>query len=179
MKTYIFIAASLDGYIARADGNIDWLMAATPPGDQHGYGEFIAQIDTIVMGRKTFETVLGFDDWPYDGKRVIILSRTLAAIPARLSGKAELHRGPVRELHGALAAGGCHGLYIDGGQTVQSFLRESLVDELTLTCIPILLGSGIPLFGALPDDLPLQHVATRVIADSLVQSSYTFKKPAR
>jgi dihydrofolate reductase len=179
MKTCIFIAASLDGYIARSDGSIDWLIAATPTGDQHGYNEFIAQIDTIVMGRKTFDTVLGFDGWPYEGKRVIVLSRTLESIPARLSGKAELHRGPVLELHAALAAGGCQGLYIDGGQTVQSFLREGLVDELTLTHIPILLGSGTPLFGALPHDLPLQHLCTRVIADSLVQSTYACRKPAR
>jgi dihydrofolate reductase len=178
MKTCIFIAASLDGYIARANGSIDWLIAATPPGDQHGYNEFIAEIDTIVMGRKTFETVLGFDGWPYEGKRVIVLSSTLEGIPARLAGKAELHRGPVRELHAALAAGGCKGLYIDGGQTVQSFLREGLVDELTLTHIPILLGSGTPLFGALPHDLPLRHQRTRVIADSLVQSSYAAGKSA-
>jgi dihydrofolate reductase len=178
MKTSIFIAASLDGYIARSDGRIDWLIAATPPGDEHGYNEFIADIDTIVMGRKTFETVLGFDGWPYEGKRVIVLSRSLAAIPDRLAGKAELHRGPVLQLHAELITVGCKGLYIDGGQTVQSFLREGLVDELTLTHIPILLGAGTPLFGALPHDLPLWHQRTRVIADSLVQSTYSCRKPA-
>jgi dihydrofolate reductase len=173
MKTSVFIASSLDGYIAREDGNLDWLMAATPVNDEHGFDAFMARIDVIVMGRYTFETVLGFDEWPYEGKRVVVLSRMLDEVPASLTGKVELHPGPVRLLYDALVAGGCKGLYVDGGQTVQSFLREALVDELTITTIPILLGSGIPLFGHTGHDILLRHLSTRRLPGGLVQDVYS------
>lgn len=173
MKTSVFIATSLDGFIARSDGSLDWLMEATPVDGDHGYEQFMAGIDVVVMGRNTFETVLGFDDWPYEGKRVVILSRTLNEIPRSLQGKVQLHRGPVRSLYDTLVGAGCQGLYIDGGLTVQSFLRENLVDELTITRIPVLLGDGLPLFGHLGRDLALRHISTRPLAGGLVQSTYT------
>jgi len=173
VKTSVFIASSLDGFIAREDGNLDWLMSRTPVDSDTGYDAFMAGIDVIVMGRYTFETVLGFDDWPYEGKRVVVLSRMLDEVPVTLAGKVTLHPGPVRALYDALAASGCQGLYVDGGQTVQSFLREDLVDELTITTIPVLLGRGIPLFGHTGHDIPLRHTGTRQLPGGLVQDSYT------
>lgn len=173
MKTSVFIACSLDGFIAREDGNLDWLMAHTPADGDNGYDAFMAGIDAIVMGRNTFETVLGFDEWPYEGKRVVVLSHSLGDIPASLQGKAQLHRGPALALHEMLEVKGCQGLYVDGGQTVQSFIRENLVDELTITTIPILLGSGIPLFGHVSRDVPLRLTGTRSLPGGLVQNTYT------
>jgi len=177
LKTSVFIATSMDGFIARSDGALDWLMAATPVDGDHGYDAFMASIDVIVMGRNTFETVLGFEDWPYDGKRVVILSRSLDEVPHSLAGKVQLHRGPANALYESLARAGCQGLYVDGGQTVQSFLREDLVDELTITRIPVLLGDGIPLFGHLGHDITLRHLSTRSLAGGLVQSVYTTRQP--
>ncbi|WP_342119352.1 dihydrofolate reductase family protein [Pseudoduganella sp. OTU4001] len=173
MKTCVFIASSLDGFIAREDGNLDWLMERTPASSDTGYDSFMAGIDVIVMGRYTFETVLGFDDWPYEGKRVVVLSRMLDEIPASLVDKVSVHPGPVRALYDSLASSGCQGLYVDGGQTVQSFIREDLVDELTITTIPILLGRGIPLFGHTGHDIPLRHTGTRQLPGGLVQDTYT------
>ncbi|WP_028104834.1 dihydrofolate reductase family protein [Pseudoduganella violaceinigra] len=172
MKTSVFIACSLDGFIAREDGNLDWLMSRTPVDGENGYDTFMAGIDVIVMGRNTFETVLGFEDWPYEGKRVVVLSRAMDDMPASLQGKVQLHRGPVRALYDSLAANGCRGLYVDGGLTVQSFIREDLVDELTVTTIPILLGAGIPLFGHTSRDIPLRLMGTRQLPGGLVQNTY-------
>jgi dihydrofolate reductase len=172
VKTSVFIASSLDGFIAREDGNLDWLVARTPVDGDSGYDAFMAGVDTVVMGRYTFETVLGFDDWPYEGKRVVVLSRMLAEVPASLADKVALHSGPVRALYDALQASGCQGLYVDGGQTVQSFLREDLVDELTITTIPVLLGRGIPLFGHTGHDIALRHTGTRQLPGGLVQDTY-------
>jgi dihydrofolate reductase len=173
MKISVFIATSTDGFIARPDGDLDWLVAATPPDDEHGYFAFMADIDTVVMGRNTFLTVLGFEEWPYEGKRVVILSRTLERIPETLLGKVQLHRGPVRALADLLASVGSQGVYVDGGQTVLSFLREDLVDELTITRIPILLGDGIPLFGHLGHDIALRPMRTRELSGGLLQTTYS------
>jgi dihydrofolate reductase len=148
-------------------------MARTPLDGDNGYDAFMAGIDVIVMGRYTFETVLGFDEWPYEGKRVVVLSRLLAEVPASLSDKVTLHCGPARALYDSLVAAGCQGLYVDGGQTVQTFLREDLVDEITITTIPILLGRGIPLFGHTGHDIPLRHTGNRSLPGGLVQDTYT------
>jgi dihydrofolate reductase len=173
MKISVFIATSTDGFIARPDGDLDWLVAATPPDDEHGYYDFMADIDTVVMGRNTLQTVLGFEEWPYEGKRVVILSRTLDHVPEGLQNKIQIHRGPVRALADVLASVGCQGVYVDGGQTVLSFLREDLVDELTITRVPILLGDGIPLFGHLGHDIALRHLRTRELSGGLLQTSYS------
>lgn len=183
MKTSVFIASSLDGFIAREDGNLDWLMARAPLDGDTGYDAFMSGIDVVVMGRHTFETVLGFGAWQYEGKRVVVLSRMLAEVPASLAGKVVLHPGPVRALYDALLASGCQGLYVDGGQTVQSFLREDLVDELTITTVPVLLGRGIPLFGHTGHDIALRHTGTRQLPGGLVQLTYAtrlfgFPQPA-
>jgi len=143
-----YIATSLDGFIARSNGDLDWLFNATTSTDDHGYAEYMNGIDTIVMGRNTYQTVLGFGEWPYPEKRVVVLSTTLSAdaIPSHLQDKLLLHPGPV--------AGSCsspspsmaaNNVYVDGGSVIQSFLAARLLDQITVTTIPILIGSGIPL----------------------------------
>lgn len=174
----VFIATSLDGFIARPDGGIDWLFHQPPtdPPEDHGYDAFVSRVDTLVMGRGSFEKVMTFEQWPYAGLRVIVLSRTLGELPADFRDKAELHRGSLEELRTKVQ--GSKGVYVDGGQVIQSFLRLGLIDEMTVTRLPVLLGSGLPLFGPLTGDQQSadqwwQHQDTRVFAGSgMVQSTY-------
>ena len=169
MKASVFIATSLDGFIARADGAIDWL----PPGDcePHGYDEFMATVDALVIGRKTFETVLTFDTWPYGAKPVFVLStNTLATVP--LGAVAERMSGDPADIVSQLAARGFRHIYVDGGVTIQRFLQAGLIQRLIITRIPVLIGEGIPLFGATQRDIALKHIATRQYACGLVQSEY-------
>ena len=172
MTNYVFIATSLDGYIATVDGGIDWLYAF-PNTDEtdYGYAEFMEGIDAVVMGRVTFEQVLTFGDWPYH-KPVFVLSRLLAELPRRLPKQVEIISGTPNDLNLRLVQRGLHYLYIDGGQTITSFLREDLVDEMIITKIPILLGRGIPLFGNFADSLRFVHNKTEVYSNSLVKSHY-------
>jgi dihydrofolate reductase len=170
MKASVFIATSLDGFIARPDGSLDWL-----PGDDvepHGYEEFIATIDALVIGRKTFDTVAGFPSWPYGTTPVIVLSSTLTDVSVPEGAVCEVMTGTPDEVVSRLAARGMNHLYIDGGITIQGFLEAGLIQRLTITRIPVLLGSGIPLFGALSHDIRCQHVATRFFPSGLVQSEY-------
>lgn len=174
IKFSVFIATSLDGFIARPNGDIDWLMAANNTGDpeDYGYAEFMNSVDCMVMGRNSFEKVLEFDEWPYEGKRAIVLSTTLTGIPAEAEGKAELYNGSVKDLAVRLQDEGIARVYVDGGVTIQSFLKEGLVSDLTITRIPVLIGSGLPLFGALDDDIVLEHQATNAYPSGLVTSIY-------
>jgi len=175
----VYIAASLDGYIAREDGALDWL----PQGDgkeDYGYGEFMSSIDALVMGRKTFETVLSFGEWPYPDIRVFVLSGTLrkSDVPDAVAEKIEILNGTPPEIVAELAKRGVQRAYLDGGATIQGFLRFGLIDDMTLTRVPVLLGRGIPLFGSLEKDISLRHVNTRAFPDGLVQSVYENKKDA-
>ena len=171
MTTSVFVGTSVDGFIARLDGDLGWLPADAEP---HGYDEFIASVDTIVMGRRTFETVLGFGGaWPYGRKRVVVLSRRPLDLSAVRGGVVEQMGGPPEEIAAKLAASGARHLYLDGGDTIQRFLRAGLVDRLVITRIPVLIGEGVPLFGSLPRDVRLRHVATRSFPSGLVQSEYT------
>ncbi|NJL99637.1 MAG: dihydrofolate reductase [Synechococcaceae cyanobacterium SM2_3_2] len=191
IRASVFIAISLDGFIARLDGSLDWLTDPLPTenaaagaspaeasskadAEDYGYGEFIATVDAIVMGKNTFLKVLTFPDWPYPDQRVIVLSTTLTAegIPEILRDKVELRSEPVGELGQSLANTGCRHLYVDGGQVIQSFLQAGLIDQITLTQIPILIGTGIPLFGPLPQDCRLRHLKTRSFATGFVQTTY-------
>ena len=169
MKASVFIGTSLDGFIARTNGDLDWL----PPGggEEHGYDAFMATVDALVIGRKTYETVLTFDAWPYGEKPVYVLStRTLA--PALPGAVVERLSGPPAEIVAQLAARGVGHVYVDGGITIQGFLQAGLIQRLIITRIPVLLGAGIPLFGALHQDIRLTHVGTRQYASGLVQSEY-------
>jgi dihydrofolate reductase len=169
MIASVFIGTSVDGFIARPDGSLGFL----PPGggEPHGYNEFFASVDALVIGRKTFETVLAFPQWPYGDKRVVVLSSQpldLSKVPATV----EQMQGSPREIIAQLEARGIRHVYVDGGVTVQRFLREGLIQRLIITRVPVLIGQGIPLFGPLPEDIQLEHVATQHYASGLVKTEY-------
>ena len=167
MSNIVFIATNLDGFIADQDGGVDWLHSI--PNLENldmGYADLIDRIDALVMGRKTFEKVCSFDcDWPYS-KPVFVLSNSMKSIPEGYEGKAEPIKGSLSEVMESLHQKGYKHLYIDGGVTVQSFLKEDLIHEMIITVIPILLGGGIPLFGELPEPIKFDHVKTKVFMDA-------------
>jgi dihydrofolate reductase len=177
IKCSVFIATSLDGFIARKDGAIDWLVSDQwASGDEdYGYKTFFAGIDTLVIGRKSYELVLGFPEWPYTGKKVVVLSTGTPSIPATLAAEVTVLSGTPAAIVQRLAERGTRHLYVDGGQTIQGFLRAGLIHELTITQIPILLGEGIPLFGPLDHDLRLEHLHTQAYANGFVQSKYQIR----
>lgn len=170
MTASIFVGTSLDGFIARRNGDLDFL----PPGggEPHGYNEFIATVDAIVIGRNTFEKVLTLGPWHYGNKRVVVLSSRPIDLTAVVGGMVEQMSGPPAEIVAKLAATGAHHLYVDGGVTIQQFLRAGLVQRLIITRVPVLIGDGIPLFGSLPRDIRLRHVATKHYPSGLVSSEY-------
>jgi dihydrofolate reductase len=175
-----FVGISLDGYLAKPDGGLDWMDA--PSGqeqtsdteDDHGYEAFAAGIDTFVWGRKTFEKVMTFDKWHHQGKRVVVLShRPLDLEPARARGATiEQLAGTPQEVATKLGSGGARHLYIDGGQTIQDFLRTGLLRRLIISRLPVLIGQGIPLFGLLDQDIHLCLVSSRTFPGGMVQSEY-------
>lgn len=171
----VFVGVSLDGFIARPNGDLDWLMGdGEGDGENHGYNEFIAGIDAIVMGRKTFEKVLSFDKWYYGKKRVVVLSRHFIdlSVAQDRGGIVELMAGTPAEIVSRLATSGARRLYVDGGITIQGFLRAGLIHRLIISRLPVLIGEGIGLFGALPHDIRLSHIATRTYPGGMVQSEY-------
>ena len=169
MQATVFIGTSVDGFIARTNGDLDFL----PPGggEPHGYEEFMGTVDALVIGRKTFETVLAFDRWPYGAKPVFVLS-TRQLAPAPIGAVVEHMSGDPAEITSRLDARGIRHVYVDGGVTIQRFLRAGLIQRLIITRVPVLIGDGIPLFGALPHDIQLRHIATRHYPSGLVQSEY-------
>jgi len=171
MTASVFIGTSLDGFIARPNGDLDFL----PPGggEPHGYDEFIASVDAIVIGRGTFETVLTMKPWPYGNKQVVVLSSRPVDFSTVVGGVVEQMAGPPAEIVSKLAASSAHHLYVDGGITIQRFLRAGLIQRLIITRVPVLIGQGIPLFGSLPHDIRLRHIATRTYASGLVSSEYS------
>ena len=170
MTVSVFVGTSVDGFIARPNGDLDFLPEGG--GEPHGYNEFIASVDAIVIGRKTFETVLTLGAWPYGDKRVVVLSSHPVDLSAARGGIVEQMGGLPAEIVSKLAASGAHHLYVDGGITIQRFLRAGLIDRLVITRVPVLIGDGIPLFGSLPHDIRLRHVVTRSYPSGLVQSEY-------
>jgi len=170
MRISVFVGTSVDGFIARPNGDLDWLPA--DGGEPHGYEEFIASVDALVIGRKSFEKVLTFDAWPYGDKRVVVLSTRPVDVSAVRGGVVEQMAGTPAEIVSRLAERGARHLYVDGGITIQRFLRAGLIDRLIVTRVPVLIGEGIPLFGTLPRDVRLRHVATRTYPSGLVSSEY-------
>jgi dihydrofolate reductase len=170
MTVSVFVGTSVDGFLARPNGDLDFLPAQG--GEPHGYDEFIATVDALVIGRKTFETVRAFPEWPYGDKRVVVLSSRPLDFSGVRGGVVEQMAGSPAEIVSKLAASGAHQLYVDGGITIQGFLRAGLVERLVITRVPVLIGAGIPLFGALPHDLRLRHVATQHYASGLVKTEY-------
>lgn len=169
----VYIATSLDGFIADTQRKLDWLESVpNPDGDDLGYAAFTQRVDALVMGRNTFETILGFGiDWPYQ-QPVFVLSTKLQVVPPALTGRVQLLSGSPTEILSEIHRQGYFRLYLDGGQTVQQFLQADLVDELILTVFPLLLGGGVPLFGALPNALHWELRSCSVLLDQLVQKHY-------
>jgi dihydrofolate reductase len=169
---YVYIAASLDGYIATRNGGLDWLHELPNlDNNDYGYADFISQIDAMVMGRHTYEKVRTFGDWPYK-KKVFVLSSVLKEVPEELVDRVEILSGSPGEIVNDIHSSGFKKLYIDGGITIQKFLENDLVDELIVTRIPILLGDGIPLFGKLDSPLRFTHKNTEIYQQGLIKSHY-------
>jgi dihydrofolate reductase len=169
MLVSVFVGTSVDGFIARRNGDLDFLPA--DGGEPHGYDEFIASVDTIVIGRKTFEKVLSFDSWAYGDKPVVVLSHRPLDLSG-VEGSVEQMAGSPVDITRSLAGRGLQHLYVDGGETIQEFLRARLVNRLTITRVPVLIGDGIPLFGPLPHDIVLRHLNTRQYPSGLVATAY-------
>lgn len=176
-KNSVFIGVSIDGYIADRNGGLEWLdMIPNKENSDMGYIEFTSDIDALVMGRTTFETVLGFDvDWPYE-KPVFVLSTTLEEIPESHQGKAFLVKGSLDEILSQIHNQGFHRLYIDGGTTIQNFLRADLIDKIVISTIPVLLGGGASLFSELPEHLEFELVETRTYLNQITQTHYKRKR---
>ncbi|MGD8455449.1 MAG: dihydrofolate reductase family protein [Anaerolineales bacterium] len=173
MKASVYIATSVDGFIARENGSVDWLsMGENNDGEDYGYQDFMDSIDALVMGRNTYERVLSFDDWPYGEKPVIVLTNQSLEIPVSIASTVSTLSAPPKEVIRQLAGRGYQHIYIDGGKTIQGFLRDGLIHTLIITKVPILIGSGVPLFGALPHDVMLRHLDTIQYENGLVQSKY-------
>ena len=178
MQVSVYIATSLDGFIARKDGDIDWLMAVPPAtdGSDYGFHAFYDSVDALVMGRNSFEKVTSFDEWPYPNKRVIVMSQSLIEIPTNYEDRIELSQESPIELYHRVEQEGLNRLYIDGGHLISSFLADGLVTDLNLTRIPILLGNGIPLFQSFEHDIALSLISSQSYDNGLVQSIYQVTK---
>ncbi len=174
MNATVFIACSLDGYIARADGALDWLPSSEAEAgvEDYGYTDFMDSVDVLVMGRMSFEKVLSFEKWPYGMKPVVVLSRRMLRLPKEVPECVSLMAPDLPIVMETLSARGEKHLYVDGGKTIQGFLDAGLIDTLIITRIPILLGEGIPLFGPLKKDIRLQHIETCAFDSGFVQSRY-------
>ena len=170
MMVSVFVGTSLDGFIPRHNGQYDFLPA--DGGEPHGYNEFIATVDALVIGRKTFEIVLALPEWPYGNRQVVVLSSRPLDFSTVREGRVEQMSKPPAEIIASLAARGTKHVYVDGGLTVQGFLRGGLVQRITITRVPVLIGEGIPLFGSLPHDVKLRHIATQSYPSGLVKSEY-------
>jgi dihydrofolate reductase len=175
MKTIVYIGTSLDGFIARTDGDIDWLVQFANAEAIDAYNEFINRIDAIVIGRGTFEKVLSFPSWPYE-KPVFVLSNSIKAVPGMATDNVTILSIKPGQLLSYLSNKNFSGIYVDGGKVIQEFLKEDLIDELIISKVPILIGSGIPLFGYLGNDLRFSHIRTEVHSNGLVRSYYERKR---
>lgn len=170
----VFIGISVDGFIARHDGAMDWLVPRGEAAGDTGYHDFIAGIDTMAIGRGTFEAALGFgeENWPFDGLRVAVLSTTLADdVDPRVTVFRDLE-----SLSAGLTAWGSTGVYVDGGKTIRALLRAGMVQELTITTVPVLIGEGIPLFGPVGGDISLTLRSTVHLGAGVIQTTYTVDK---
>ncbi|WP_076589194.1 dihydrofolate reductase family protein [Vibrio ostreicida] len=177
MANIVFIATSLDGYIADKQGKLDWLHSVPNPDNiDTGFRALMARIDGLVMGRKTLDTVLSFDgDWPYT-KPVFVLSNTMTKVPQGYEEKVFLAKGDLKDIFAELNAKGLNDLYIDGGVTIQHCLKEDLIDEMVITRFPIVLGGGAPLFGELKQPLNFKMTKNERVLENLVQTTYVREK---
>jgi dihydrofolate reductase len=169
IRCSVFVGTSVDGFIARTNGGLDWL----PPGggEEHGYTAFMATVDAIVMGRGTFDAVLAFDRWPFE-KPVIVLTTHDGDASVPPGARVEFMSGAPRDVVWQLAERGLTHLYVDGGVTIQRFLNAGLIDRMTVTRVPVIIGAGIPLFGPTTRDVRLEHAGTRTYPSGLVTTEY-------
>jgi dihydrofolate reductase len=183
MKCSVFIATSTDGFIAKKDGSVDWLHAsgnaAADMGEQAdmGFADYLSSIDCLIMGRKCMEVIASMnltpEQWPYGDNRIIVLSNTLKQAPDNIKDKVEIYSGDLRTLVSALDSDGYKHAYIDGGITIQAFINLGLIDEMTITRAPVLLGEGIPLFGTTKKDIKLEQASATAFANDFVQVKYS------
>lgn len=180
---HVFIATSIDGFIAEPDGGLDWLTDP-PPETRHvaahrgqdappGYEEFTAGMSHLVMGRGTYEKVLTFDHWPYDRFEVLVISTTL---PQAGDDRVAVLRS-LAEACSLLETDRATAVYVDGGQIVSEFLTAGLIDELTIARAPVILGDGLPLFHRLPHSVRLLHVGTSTTDTGMTNTRYRIDRP--
>lgn len=174
---HVFIATSLDGYVAGTDHRLDWLMKQPTEGEEQGYDEFIDSVDGLVMGRGSYETVLGFGEWPYK-KPVYVMSKTLSQsdVPEALQGSVHITDLEPPALMKWLDESGWIRAYVDGGKVVQSFVRAGLIEDFIVTTVPVLIGDGVRLFGEIESDIDLEFVSVKSFPSGLVQSKYRVKR---
>jgi len=173
MKATVYIATTVDGFIARENGSVDWLTTGEDVGSEdYGYQDFFNSVDALVMGRNSYELVLSFGSWPYGDKPIVILSSQQLEIPESISNTVSVMSASPSKVVQRFAERGYKHIYIDGGKTIQGFIREGLIQKIIITKVPILIGSGIPLFGALPHDIRLHHLETLQFDNGLVQRKY-------
>ena len=170
MRTSVFVGVSLDGFLARKDGSYDFLILN--PGEDNGYEAFLGSVDSVVLGRKTYDVVRRFDEWPYGRRLVIVLSKTLKHLELPEGAVCELMNAPPTRVIEELEKRGLKHAYIDGGATIQAFLREGLIQELTIGRYPVLIGEGVPLFGGLPRDIRLKLRSSTSYPSGGVRSEY-------
>jgi dihydrofolate reductase len=176
MKTYVYIAQSLDGFIAKKGGDITWLEEfPNPDGSDFGFSDFMKKIDALLMGRNTYEKVLTFGFWPYE-KPVYVISNTIKVVPENLEGKVFIVRGEILEILESLENKGLKSIYVDGGKLIQSFLSEDLIDTMIITTMPVILGEGLPLFASIGRELKWELVESQVLNKYAVKSEYSRKK---
>lgn len=178
MQASAFIATSLDGFIARPDQSIDWLEDADSDAtEDYGYEKFVRTVSSVVMGRKTFAKIMNFPEWPFPSQRVIVLSTTMKEVPPSVADQVQLFGGSVEDLAFLLESDRETHIYVDGSRAIQSFIQAGILSDITITTIPILIGEGVPLFGAIPKDVKLEHVTTKAFRNGFVQSIYEFRYP--
>jgi len=175
MKTIVYIGTSLDGFIARKNGDIDWLTQFANDEAISAYEEFMNRIDSIVIGKGTFEKVLTFPSWPYE-KKVFVLSTSIKQVPDKVKDKVNILVMNPDELLSYLFRGGFTSIYVDGGKVIQDFLKKDLIDELIIAKAPILIGAGIPLFASLDIDLQFKHIKTQIQSNGIIRSYYERQK---
>ena len=191
MKCSIFIAPSVDGYIATEDGGVNWLeMVAKPVSEKEASSDlmkhfnmsmpnYMKNVDCMIIGRKLMEVLSSFnltpEQWPYGNTRIISLSNTIKEAPSNLKNKVEMYSGSIPKLITKLEQDGYTHAYIDGGTTITTFLNLQLINEMTLTQAPVLLGSGIPLFGKLLKQINLEDAKATAFPNNFVELKYKVK----
>lgn len=166
-KVSIYIATSIDGYIARKDGGLDWLDQVGGFDEDYGFKKLLGNIDALIIGRKTYEVATTVPD-PYPGKRVVVLSNSLNSVRNDM----ELYQGDLTDLLTKLHKDGIKHVWIDGGMTISQFLSSQMVDTMTLSIIPVILGSGIPLFNVIDKEIHCRAISSQTYPSGLVQLRY-------